>query len=145
MRKTAARTKDFPRVAFSSSLSPLDPRLPRFYHGEIRVRGRTRKMPATRTVTRHFETLPRSPSPRSLSSLRGKGGIILSLLSNEGISRKQYRNFSSPRSSDFSCYGSRIYVIVIRVHRFYRESVFRLLKLDLPCGNNKYYYIETLD
>lgn len=41
--------KSFPRAAFSSSLSPLEPRLPPFRHGEIRDR---RKMSAT--VTRHF-------------------------------------------------------------------------------------------
>lgn len=38
----AQKCADFPRAAFSSSLSPLEPRLPPFYHGEIRVRDRRR-------------------------------------------------------------------------------------------------------
>lgn len=79
--------KSFPRAAFSSSLSPLEPRLPQFRHGEIRDR---RKMSAT--VTRHF--------------LRSKGGIILS---NEGISDIEiFHRLDPPIFLVIAHHGSRI-------------------------------------
>ena len=71
-------------------------------------------MPATRTVTRHFETLPPS-------SLRGKGGIILSLLSNEAVS-----NIQISHCLDFSRIAN-----TLQLHRFYLESVIRLLNLSI--------------
>lgn len=87
----AQKCADFPRAAFSSSLSPLEPRLPPFYHGEIRVRDRRRAKCLPHAPLRGI--LKRSlPSPFFASGQRWNHSLVALQRS-----RKQYPNFSSPR------------------------------------------------